>query len=233
VITRMRGKRKTCFWGEILINVTTEYLIKEGYLCQPTYHDNSRISHEIIPTNKTETDFNLEAYEAMLLPDEENIAHTIVRLGKESKSVLIFCVSVEQATRFSQVVQNSAVVSGTTPRKKRKQIVDGFKSGEIKFVFNVSCMTTGFDHPSLDGIVLIRPTRSLSLYAQMLGRGLRNAEGKATCRIVDFSGTYRSIGRVESIKLVRGYSPYGRPEWDIQSDKRKSWHGQVLYKMYL
>lgn len=233
VITRMRGKRKTCFWGEILINVTTEYLIKEGYLCQPTYHDNSRISHEIIPTNKTETDFNLEAYESMLLPDEENIAHTIVRLGKESKSVLIFCVSVEQATRFSAVVQNSAVVSGATPRKKRKQIVDGFKSGEVKFVFNVSCMTTGFDHPSLDGIVLIRPTRSLSLYAQMLGRGLRNAEGKATCRIVDFSGTYKSIGRVESIKLVRGYSPYGRPEWDIQSDKRKSWHGKVLYRLMM
>jgi DNA repair protein RadD len=233
VITRMRGKRKTCFWNKILINITTEYLVKEGYLCPLTYHDNSNISHEIIPTNKTETDFNLQAYEEMLLPDEENIAHTIVRLGKVSKSVLIFCVSVEQATRFSEVVQNSEVVSGTTSRKERKRIVEGFKTGKIKFVFNVSCMTTGFDHPSLDAICLLRPTRSLALYCQMLGRGLRNAPGKTTCRVVDFSGTFKSIGRVESIKLFQGYSPYGRPEWDIMSDKRRSWHGKVLYKLMM
>lgn len=164
VITRIKGKREECFWNRIIINITTEFLIERGYLCKPTYYDNSTVTHEHIPTNKSASDFNLEAYAEMILPDEENYLHTIKRLGDMSKSVLVFCLSVEQAARFSQAIVGGAVVSALTPKKERERIIAGFRDHSIKYVFNVATMTTGFDHPALDAIVLIRPTRSLALY---------------------------------------------------------------------
>lgn len=224
VITRIRGKREECFWSRIIVNITTEFLIERGYLCRPTYFDNSTVTHEHIPTNKSASDFNLEAYAEMILPDEENYLHTIKRLGDISKSVLVFCLSVEQAIRFSQTMVGGAVVSALTPKKERERIIAGFRDHSIKYVFNVSTMTTGFDHPALDGIVLIRPTRSLALYSQMVGRGMRTAPGKTTCNVIDFSGTVRSIGHAETIKVVKR----GRV-WELQSARCTNWHGRVLY----
>jgi len=240
IITRMRGKREQCFWSRIICNITTEFLIEQGYLCKPTYFDNSSITHEHIPTNKSASDFNIDAYAEMILPNEENYLHTIKRLGDVSHSVLIFCIDVNQATRFSEAMTNSAVVSALTPKKEREAIIAGFKSGAIKYVFNVQCLTTGFDHPELDAIVLIRPTRSLALYSQMVGRGLRIAPNKTTCRVVDFSGTVRAIGHAESIKIVpsgrvwelqsgRVWELQSGRVWELQSSRCKNWHGKILY----
>jgi DNA repair protein RadD len=224
VITRMRGKREEIFWNRIIVNITTEFLIERGYLCKPTYFDNSTITHEHIPTNKSASDFNLDAYAEMILPDEENYIHTIKRLGDVSKSVLVFCLSVDQATRFANAIVGGAVVSALTPKKERERIIAGFRDHTIKYVFNVATMTTGFDHPALDGIVLIRPTRSLALYSQMVGRGMRIAPEKETCRVIDFSGTVKSIGHAESIKIVqRGRS------WELESSRCRNWHGKTLY----
>lgn len=224
VITRMRGKREACFWSRVIVNITTEFLIERGYLCKPTYFDNSSITHEHIPTNKSASDFNLEAYAEMILPDEENYLHTIKKLGDISKSVLVFCLNVDQATRFASSITNGAVVSAYTTKKERERIIKGFKDLSIKYVFNVATMTTGFDHPELDGIVLIRPTRSLALYSQMCGRGMRMFSLKETCRIIDFSGTVKSIGHAETIKIVkRGRS------WELESARCQNWHGKVLY----
>ena len=225
VITRIRGKNPKCFWDRILTNVTTKYLIEQGYLHKPKYFDNTKIQHEYIPTNKSKSDFNLKEYEEMILPNEEGMLDGISRLSAISHSVLVFCISVEQCERFAAVVKNSAVVSATTPKKDRERIIGQFKEGIIKVVFNVGTLTTGFDHPRLDGIVLIRPTRSLALYCQMLGRIMRKHTDKEIARIVDYSGTVRSLGHADSIEIYR----FGSVLWDLRSDKQEHWHGRLLY----
>lgn len=227
LITRMRGRAEKNFWdGGIIFNIPTREMINQGYLHKPTYHDNTVLQHESIPVNKSKSDFRLDKYEELIMPHEEYIMSTIAKLANISHSILVFCVSVEQATRYSQVLKNSAVVSSETPKKERRVILDRFKTGEIKTVLNVSCLTTGFDHPRLDGLVMLRPTRSLGLYSQMIGRILRIHPEKTCARIVDFSGNIKSIGHAESIELyMNGRLP------DIKTDKRTGWHGRELYRI--
>jgi DNA repair protein RadD len=227
IITRMRGKAEKNFWdGGITFNIPTREMIEQGFLHRPTYYDNTVVQHESIPVNKSMSDFKLEKYEELIMPHEEYIIHTIAKLANISHTVLVFCTSVEQATRYSQVLKNASVVSAMTPKKERKAIIDKFKNGETKIVLNVSCLTTGFDHPRLDGLVMLRPTRSLGLYSQMIGRILRIHPDKTQARIVDFSGNIKAMGHAESIELyMNGRLP------DIKTDKKVGWHNTVLYKI--
>lgn len=231
VLPRIWGRRGSAYWSRIITNVTTRQLVDDGYLHPITYFNNTKIKHQGIPINKTKSDFDLKAYENLILPDEENILNTIIELMSVSHTVLVFCLSVEQAERFALVVKNSAIVSATTPKKQRDEIIQKFKNGDIKTVFNVSCLTVGFDHPRLDGIVLIRPTRSLRLYVQMVGRLMRNHSDKTIARFIDFSGTYSALGKVEDIKIEMRDG-----KWELLSKKNgieKKWHARPLYKIKL
>ena len=93
------------------------------------------------------------------------------------------------------------MVSGETPKKERERILNDFKSGEIKIVTNVGVLTTGFDFPELETIVLARPTMSLALYYQMVGRAIRPHPNKQSGWVVDLCQTYKRFGKVESLEL--------------------------------
>lgn len=223
IITRMKGKRESMFWSRILANITMKQLIDLGYLCAPQYYNNSSLKHADIPMNKSESDFDLEQYEILVQKEEHKVMDAVSRAQAISKSVLVFCISVEQAHRFKEVVKGSEVVSAKTTGKERKRIVDGFKDGTIQTVFNVGCFTTGFDHPALDCIITVRPTNSIRLWVQMVGRGVRKAEGKDHCKVIDFSGNLKRFGRVETVQLVRRGSM-----WELESETCSNWHGKAL-----
>lgn len=222
IITRIKER----FWNRIVFNINNEELVKAGYLVPLKYIDKSIFKHEDIPTNISKSDFNLHAFEGMLASFEDNVLESVFFGMELSKSVLVFCTSVRQAEWLSEVVPNSAVVSALTPKKERAKIVDNFKSGKIQTVFNVGVFTIGFDHPALGCIVLLRPTHSIGLYYQMLGRGVRTAPGKKTCYVVDMSGTVKSIGRIETIKFEK------QEKWELTSEKG-SWHNKPLYSFVI
>jgi DNA repair protein RadD len=222
IITRMKGQREKAFWNSIICNVTMEFLMEQGFLCRPKYFNNASLKHEDIPMNKSMSEFDLEQYEILVQKEEHKIMDAVARAQAISKSVLVFCISVEQAHRFKEVVKGAEVVSARTNAKERKRIVDGFKAGTIQTVFNVGCFTTGFDHPQLDAIICVRPTNSIRLWVQMVGRGVRIAEGKEFCRVIDFSGNLKRFGRVETVKLVK------RGMWELESETCTNWHCKVL-----
>ena len=95
-------------------------------------------------------------------------------------------------------------------------ILRKFKSGEIKVVANVGVLTTGFDYPELDTIVLARPTMSLALYYQMVGRAIRPCKGKDGW-IVDLCGTYKRFGKVEDLVLTEPK----KGQWQIESNGKQ------------
>ena len=76
-----------------------------------------------------------------------------------------------------------------------------FKAGKIKVVTNVGVLTTGFDYPELDTVVMARPTMSLALYYQIVGRAIRPHPDKESAWIVDLCGNYKRFGRVEDLHL--------------------------------
>ena len=74
-----------------------------------------------------------------------------------------------------------------TSYKKRKQLIDAYKSGQIKIIFNYGVLSTGFDAPGTKAILISRPTTSPILYSQMIGRGLRGPKfkGNKECLLID------------------------------------------------
>ena len=76
---------------------------------------------------------------------------------------------------------NAETVTGETPSGERASILTNFKAGRLRCITNANVLTTGFDAPGTDLVALLRPTASVGLYVQMVGRGTRLAEGKPDC----------------------------------------------------
>ncbi|MGF1488953.1 MAG: helicase-related protein, partial [Prochloraceae cyanobacterium] len=95
-------------------------------------------------------------------------------------------------------------VDGSTPIKDREKIYSQLAAGEIKVLSSCMALTEGFDVPSVEAIVLARPTLSKALYFQMVGRGLRLSPqtDKHDCLVLDFAGNVERHGFIEDLKLV-------------------------------
>lgn len=119
----------------------------------------------------------------------------------ERKHCLVFVPSVEEAEAIASFYPDSVAISGATPKKRRTEIINDFKSGKIRVVFNCQILTTGFDYPEIDMIVTGFSTASMAKYYQVLGRGVRIFPGKADCVIVDAGGNLQRFGRVEDIRF--------------------------------
>lgn len=228
VVTRVLDKKGgDKFWDRILYSIDAGDLIAQGYLCPLTYVDKTTITQELVPLNKGRTDFDMDAYDRMVAKMDQDIVSLISEVKNKHKSILVFCNSIQQAKRMQEYFpEDSCEVSSQTKSKEREAIIEAFKNGRVKIVFNVGVLTTGFDMPRLDSIVLLRPTRSVALYYQMLGRGTRIAPDKTTCTIYDWSDTVKKIGRLETIKLAKVEN-----KWNIVTEtKPNGWHGIELYK---
>lgn len=132
------------------------------------------------------------------------------------KSILVFVDSVETCEKFCQHIPNSSYVSGETSNKKRLEIVDKFKKGEINVVFNFGVFTTGFDHPELDCIIMGRPTNSLAMFYQIYGRGVRVSENKENFLFIDYCNNFRRLGHPRKIS-IENYPGHG---WGVFSGDR-------------
>ncbi len=84
--------------------------------------------------------------------------------------------------------EDAALITGDTPGAERDVLIEDFKAQRFRYLVNVAVLTTGFDAPHVDLIAILRPTESVSLYQQIVGRGLRLAPGKTDCLILDYAG---------------------------------------------
>lgn len=175
-------------------------MIEEGYLTPPVQIDAPVASYDFssLTLHTGKQSFTLSEIEA-ILKDQARITpviiQNIVELAKDRCGVLIFTASVRHAEEILRLLPagQSAMVVGDTPGPERDAVVDDFKTRRIKYLVNVSVLTTGFDAPHVDVIAILRPTESVSLYQQIVGRGLRLFEGKHDCLILDYTGVPHDI----------------------------------------
>jgi DNA repair protein RadD len=97
------------------------------------------------------------------------------------------------------------------PTAERDEAIKKFKSGEVRAVVNVGVLTTGFDFPEIDLIIMLRPTASSVLMVQMLGRGTRPAPNKDNCLVLDFSGNIRRLGPINDPVIPKKKGSKGGP----------------------
>lgn len=107
-----------------------------------------------------------------------------------------FCVSVAHAEymakAFSAQGLPSAAIVGTTDPDQRRALVEQLRSGDLRCIFTVDVFNEGVDIPSVDVVLMLRPTASSTIFIQQLGRGLRRAPGKAVLIVLDFVGQHRA-----------------------------------------
>lgn len=138
-------------------------------------------------------DFNQSELDEALL--RANVSRAVAEAYIEhakGKKAIVFTVSVDQAIRTAEALQAEGVaaewISGALPTDERRAILKRLKTGETQVVVNCMVLTEGFDEPSVECVVVARPTKSRSLYIQMIGRGTRKAPGKDHCLILDVTG---------------------------------------------
>jgi DNA repair protein RadD len=132
----------------------------------------------------------------------DRIAGQIVAQGAGRKSWLVFAVSVEHAEHLAAALVargiDARVLVGTTPKRKRANLVARFKAAKIRCLVGCDVFSTGFDAPAVDMIAVVRPTASPVWHVQSAGRGTRVASGKKDCLVLDFAGNFARLGPIDA-----------------------------------
>lgn len=212
------NRERPMFFNDFLYNVSTKRMYEEGYLC-PVNYVSMKWDGSFLQLNSTGAEFS-DTSVKRALERNEIIAKIPGILDqafkKDRKSCLVFTRSVAEAEQLSRLVPFSEYLHANTKKKDRARIIRDFKNGSIKTLFNVAVLTTGFDFPALDTIIIARPTMSLALFVQMVGRGIRLAEGKDHCTVVDMCGNLQRFGRIEELRTE--YDPHLK--WVLRNDTR-------------
>jgi DNA repair protein RadD len=189
------------YFDDLIIATTTQDLISEGYLSPfrvfaPSHPDLTRV--RTVEGDYYEPDLSSVMNEAPLVAD---VVDTWRRRA-ENRSTFCFAVDRTHAkhlqAKFAEAGVSTGYIDAYTLAKERDEIKRQFHDGDIRVVCNVGCLTTGVDW-DVRCIVLARPTKSEILFVQIIGRGLRIAEGKEDCLILDHSDTHLRLGFVTDI----------------------------------
>lgn len=213
-LTRTRPR----IFDRLIYHVQNRELFDAGYLCRIKYFEVKAVNTGLLRANSTGADYTDEsvrqAYRASGFHLKlVQVVNRLFEIGR--RNAIVFTRFTDEARWLVQQIPGSAIVTAETPDKERDRIINAFRTGRIRCVANVGILTTGFDYPELEAVVVARPTMSLALWYQMVGRGVRPHPEKDHCMVVDMGGNLSIFGRVEDLEL----SDEGG--WHIRSNGRQ------------
>lgn len=204
-------------FSAICIDVGIRQLIADGFLSSLVTKAGT-VKAETSGLHVRAGEFVASEVEAVMDDDSlvEAACAEIVELTKDRQSVLIFSAGVKHGQHIQRVLQENhevecGFVSGETPSAERDELLarfrressDGlFEREPLKYLCNCQVLTTGFDAPNIDCIVLLRPTMSPGLFCQMVGRGFRLSPGKQNCLVLDYAGNVLRHGPVDQLQVA-------------------------------
>lgn len=196
--------KKGNFYKDIIHVGQVQEMVRLGFW-SPLLYDTASFDDSLLVFNSSKSEYTEDsvqrAYDAN--GGTQGITDTLDK-HPERKHVLAFVPSVQDAIDLSQRYPNSGVIYGEQDKREREQTVARFRSGEIRVLFNVRVLSTGFDFTGIDCIVLGISTASIALYYQIIGRGTRIDPEKRDCLISDLGGNVERFGRVEDIVFEKG-----------------------------
>lgn len=143
--------------------------------------------------------------------DKVEITHAglreCVEAGKERKSWLLFASGIEHAEHIAEMLRSFGIDCAAVHSKQKAEYNDraikAFRNNELRSIVNYGKLTTGFNHPEIDLIGMFRPTLSVALWVQMLGRGTRPALNKKNCLVLDFAKNTIRLGPINDPIIPR------------------------------
>lgn len=230
-------------FSHCIYELPLNYMIKNGFLTPPKVVDATIAHYDFSSlTANSNGQYNEREVNA-LLSQYPRVTQGIIEQVKalayaepNREGVMIFAASVNHAKEIAGYLnaEDTALITGDTPHLERNALISRFKARELTFLVNVAVLTTGFDAPHVDMIAILRPTESVSLYQQIVGRGLRLSEGKTDCLVIDYAGNgfdlfYPEVGMAKPSSdsvPVMVHCPkceFANTFWGLKDD-----HGQLI-----
>jgi len=214
------------FLNTICYEIGVRQLIDEGYLC-PLISKAGAVKVDTSALHVRAGEFVAEEVEQLMDRDGlvQAACREIVEYTKDRHSCLIFAAGVKHGRHIVRVLREQhgvecGFVCGDTSATEREELIARFRRSQsgrlfdrepLKYLCNVNVLTTGFDAPNVDCVVLLRPTQSCGLYYQMVGRGFRLHPGKQNCLVLDFGGNIERHGPIDQIQPVEKRPSEGGP----------------------
>lgn len=201
--------------NHVCYEADVEKMISDGYLCS-LRSKGTKAEIDTTGVKIRQGDFAANELEAAAMKGDcvPAAVKEIVERGADRAAWLVFCTGVAHAHAVARELVShgitAPVITGDTDATLRRWTLEDFDQGKVRCVVNVNCLTTGLDVTRIDLIALLRPTKSTSLYVQMVGRGFRLHPDKADCLVLDFGGNVRRHGPINRIRI----SSEGRGDGD-------------------
>lgn len=204
-LTRTRPR----IFSDVLYVVQNNVLFENGFLAPLKYFSFDVIDRKMLSLNSAGTDFDERAlrsyYKKINFP--QVTAYWANRILAKRQNLLIFCSLIEDAVATARLIPGAVVLTGETPKLERERILANFKAGKIPCVVNVGVLTTGFDFPGLEAVMLARSTMSLALFYQIIGRVMRSftyPDGrKKDGWVIDLGNNISFFGKIETMQVVQ------------------------------
>jgi DNA repair protein RadD len=194
-------------FNKVLYYVQNDVLFNAGHLANLEYFNFNKIDRTMLQMNSSGTDFtdaSLRSYYRQINMPKITIEYGN-RILTKRKSLLIFCSLIDEANHVAKGIPGAVVITGDTDKALRGKILAQFCAATIRCVINVGVLTTGFDYPALEAVLIARSTMSLALYYQIVGRVMRPytyPDGtKKVGWVVDLGGNVPFFGKIESMQI--------------------------------
>jgi len=224
---RLDGKGLGQVFDDLIRGPEVTKLIDGGYLCKPVYYAPKTV--DLTGVHMVAGDYNrAEVAERMDRPTITGDAVIHYRKYAEGQPCIVFCTGIKHAEHVAQAFNAAGyrfkVIDGTLSKEERARRVLDLSSGALQGLVSVDIVSEGFDLPCVSTAILLRPTASLSLHLQQIGRVLRPSPGKQRAVILDHVGNCRRHGLAEEVRewSLDGIRKRGKrgPQDDVQSTRQ-------------
>ena len=186
-----------------LVEVTTiAELVAEGFLAPVRYY--APFTPDLDGVKITAGDYNEKQLNMVMMQGQitKGIIENWQKYG-EDRQTICFTATVAHSVAVCEAFQAAGItaehIDGKTDIDERKAVVARYKRGEVRVLCNCAVFTEGVDIPAISCVIMARPTKSIVMYLQCVGRGMRIAEGKKDMILLDHAGVYWEHGPVEEI----------------------------------
>ena len=203
---KIKSKELGWFWQPVEMAISEKRLTEEGYL-SPLKIYSSPIDCSALKMNSNGSEYTTASIDEWV--DTAYVRILEVMEGAEKNNMctsgIIFLPSVQSCEKLERICEkigfDAKAVSSKTPKKEREKIIQDHKDGKLRWLINMGVCVRGFDNPRVDCLLIARPSKSLRLVRQYLGRGLRLAEGKTHCNVFDLTENSQTWGGSVDVEM--------------------------------
>jgi len=222
--TPFRGS--TAIWGDNALfkskvgNISTKYLIDHGFLVKPIFGIPETEGFDFSKCKiKNTGEFSGRDLQAVIDSKKRltwEILQEVQRITAPDDLCMLFCSTIAHCHEAMAALPegHARMIIGGTDDPSRHEALTLAREKKIKYLVSVNCLLTGVNIPAINHIVFLRPTSSLLLYIQGIGRGLRLSEGKTHCAVLDFAGNTQRFQDIDDPIINEALQPKEENEKD-------------------